>query len=349
MVVAALVGALGCGSESGGGGGGADGGGGGNVDGGGTQPDAASSDAAPPAAVRFVTIGDTGEGSQTQRDVAIQIRDKCAADGCDFVIMLGDNFYEGGVDSVTDPQWQTKFEIPYADIDLPFYAVLGNHDYGGKLLGVTSGGLGNEWDKGLNEVNYTGPNTKWVMPATHYTMKHGNVGFIMLDTNSILWGNTEHGDQRAWYPSALAEVAGSEWVIVAAHHPYRSNGTHGNAGSYESYEVGGIEIPIPFDTLNGQKVKEFFDELVCGTADITLSGHDHNRQWLNEPTALCGAELFVSGAGAKVKDFASTGNAMRWSDDTTPGFFYYEIVGKTMTVTAINKDGTVEYQDTITR
>ena len=49
--------------------------------------------------------------------------------GFGFVVLLGDNFYEDGVASVDDPQWQTKFEDPYANIDLPFYAVLGNHDH----------------------------------------------------------------------------------------------------------------------------------------------------------------------------------------------------------------------------
>ena len=30
-----------------------------------------------------------------------------------------------------NPQWQTKFEQPYANLRLPFRPVLGNHDYYG--------------------------------------------------------------------------------------------------------------------------------------------------------------------------------------------------------------------------
>jgi len=96
-----------------------------------TNPD----QGAGPKVIRFAAMGDTGKGNTGQKDVASAIARKCAASGCDFVQLLGDNIYDSGVTSVTDPQWQTKFEQPYADIDLPFYAALGNHDNGGSLLG----------------------------------------------------------------------------------------------------------------------------------------------------------------------------------------------------------------------
>ena len=108
--------------------------------------------------------------------------------------MLGDNIYETGVESTTDPAWQTKFEQPYNDVDLPFYVALGNHDYGGNMI-IDVPGIGNEFEKGQVEVDYTQVSTKWNMPATHYTFTWGDVGFIMLDTNSIVWSDTTYGDQ----------------------------------------------------------------------------------------------------------------------------------------------------------
>jgi hypothetical protein len=242
----------------------------------------------------------------------------------------------------------TKFEEPYIDVDLPFYAVLGNHDYGGQLV-VDTPGAGNEWDKGPLEVMYSDRSTKWTMPDTHYTLTMGNVGFIMLDTNSVIWDDTTHGDQRAWYPSALAEVAGADWVFAAGHHPVRSNGAHGNAGNYESIEVGGVEIPIPVPVLDGGNVESFFDDVVCGTVDVYFAGHDHNRQWLDEPGELCGAELIVSGAGAKVKDLEDRGNANHWQDATTEGFMYVVVDGNTLTGQFIDKNGVMNFERTITR
>jgi hypothetical protein len=308
-------------------------------------PDAAPP---PPTAVRFVAMGDTGEGNADQKLVADAILAKCAADGCDFVLLLGDNVYDSGVDGVDDPQWQTKFEEPYQNIDLPFYAVLGNHDYGGTLLLVETAGMGNEFDKGPIEVAYSAVSDKWTMPATHYTFRYSNVGFIALDTNSILWDNVEHGDQRAWYATALMELAGVDWIIAAGHHPLRSNGTHGNAGAYESIDVGDIEIPIPVPILDGAFVKSFLEEVVCGTVDVYLSGHDHNRQWLDENAALCGAELVVSGAGAKTKELSGS-NAFHWQESTVEGFLYVVIEGDTFTGELIDKNGVSGFTRSFTR
>jgi hypothetical protein len=304
-----------------------------------------------PGAVRFVAMGDTGEGNAAQREVAIAVRDLCASEGCDFVMLLGDNIYNSGVDSVDDSQWTTKFEEPYADIDLPFHPVLGNHDYGGTLFGLEQGGLGNEFDKGPIEVEYTKRSTRWTMPATFYTLQFENVGFVMLDTNSILWNDTSNGDQLAWYAGAVdgLRADGAEWIIVAGHHPYRSNGTHGNAGSYESIEVGGIEVPNPVPILNGGNVQRFFEDFVCGTADVVLAGHDHNRQWLDEPDALCGAELIVSGAGAKTKDLEGTGNATQYADADTEGFFYFVIEGDRLYGRVVDRDGTMAFEREIAR
>jgi hypothetical protein len=292
-------------------------------------------------------MGDTGEGSEGQQRVADAVRELCTREGCDFVLLLGDNIYESGPESVEDMQWETKFEAPYRAIDLPFYAALGNHDYGGTVGPLDFAGVGNEFGKGPIEVEYSSRSEKWVMPATHYTFRWGNVGFIMLDTNSILWESTENGDQELWYPTALMEVAGAEWVIVAGHHPYRSNGSHGNAGSYESLEIAGVPVPNPVPILNGRAVQRYFDDVVCGTADLYLAGHDHNRQWLDEPDALCGAELIVSGAGAKTTELRGRGNRSHFEDDSSIGFLYVVVEGSRLTGRFVDADGATNFERTL--
>src|SRR6185503_5688881 len=67
-----------------------------------------------PGVVRFAAMGDTGKGNDGQKQVASAIEAKCAQSGCDFVQLLGDNIYESGATSVDDPEWQLKFEQPYA-------------------------------------------------------------------------------------------------------------------------------------------------------------------------------------------------------------------------------------------
>ena len=308
----------------------------------------AGTDAGPPMIVRFFVLGDQGEGNAAQSEVAAVMQGLCETEGCDFAVLLGDNFYESGVESVTDPQWDTKFETPYADLDIPFFAVLGNHDYGGNLFGIEQGGLGNEFDKGPIEVMYTDHSDKWEMYGTHYTFRFGPVGFIMLDTNSILWDDTSNGDQDTWITTAFAEVAGSEWVFSAGHHPYRSQGRHGNAGTYESIEVGGVEVPLPVPIMDGREVKRFFEAHICGAVDMSFSGHDHNRQWLDEADRCGGTELLVSGAGAKTTDFVSArGNDLHFGNDTSEGIWYIIVDGATLTGRSYDRAGTMEYERTI--
>jgi tartrate-resistant acid phosphatase type 5 len=295
--------------------------------------------------VKFVVLGDTGKGNADQRRVAIAMRDLCAAKGCDFALMLGDNIYDAGVDSTTDSQWQTKFEQPYMDVNLPFYVALGNHDYGGKLI-VDIAGIGNEFDKGKVEVDYTQVSMKWNMPATHYTFTWGNVGFVVLDTNSILWSDNTYGDQAQWLPSALAQVAGKRWIFTAGHHPYRSNGQHGNAGDYDAPELAGITIGNPLPIQNGDAVKSFFDDNVCGISQVYFAGHDHSRQWIDEPTALCGTEMIISGAGASVTSIQDRGNKAFYQDASEVGFMYVVVDGDKFTGEFYDANGAMDFSRT---
>ena len=218
-------------------------------------------DAAPPPPVRFIVVGDTGRGDQGQDEVASAMALKCQTDGCDFVLMVGDNIYDSGVDSTTDPQWQTKFETPYRNVSVPFYPVLGNHDYGAE-------GAGTEWMRAQHEVDYTAVSTKWKLPARYHHFTKGDVEFFALDTNAQLFGldSQQRVDVKGWLTASTAT-----WKIAYGHHPYTSNGPHGDAGGYD-----GISGTSPY---RGTQVKDFADTITCGVADVYFCGHDHSRQW----------------------------------------------------------------------
>jgi hypothetical protein len=278
--------------------------------------------------VRFVAMGDTGKGNQGQKDVAAAVRAKCAASGCDFVQLLGDNIYDSGVSSTTDPQWQTKFEQPYMAISLPFYVVLGNHDYGGE-------GAGWEFAKGANEIAYTAVSTKWKLPAAHYQRTLQHVHFLGLDTNLMMY-NRDVDKQKAAVQSWLAASTGT-WKIAFGHHPYLSNGSHGNAGNYD----GLWWVPI----AGGQGVKSFLDANICGKVDLYISGHDHSRQWLS---GTCkGTELAVSGAGASTTELPGK-NATRFQSDKL-GFLYVTIMDRTLTAEFVDVTGKTEFTRTLTK
>jgi hypothetical protein len=276
--------------------------------------------------VRFVAMGDTGKGNQSQRDVAAAVAAKCQKDGCDFVQLLGDNIYDSGASSPTDSQFNDKFEIPYAAINLPFYVVLGNHDYGG-------GGTGNEFGKAKNEIDYTSHSSKWRLPAAYYKRTEKHVEFFALDTNMQMYSQDaqQKTDMKAWIGASTAT-----WKIAIGHHPYKSNGPHGNAGSYDGLPF----VPI----ANGAGVKSFLEEIVCGKVDVYLSGHDHSRQWIVDK---CGGttELIVSGAGAEVTDLKGS-NPTHFQSPKI-GFHYIKIEGRKLTAEFVDAKGNVEYTRTI--
>ncbi len=282
--------------------------------------------------VRFAALGDTGEANDAQYEVGAVLADVCASDGCDFVLLLGDNFYDTGVESVDDEQWQTKFELPYAGIDLPFYAVLGNHDYGGT----------NHLDKAVHQIAYTDLSDRWTMPDHYFAHTASNVDFFALDTNLPQWPVSlgEIGArQESWLAGQFADFEPDDrWRIVWAHHPYLSNGKHGNAGNYDGF-------PDTF-TLSGQPNKELLEAHVCGKADLYLCGHDHDREWL-EPTCE-GTELIVSGAGSKLRDFYDT-QPVHWQDSTTEGLAWFEIDDETITIRFWDRDGTMAFEGGWTR
>ncbi len=285
-----------------------------------------------PQIVRFIVMGDGGEGNDAQYKNSEAIEAVCAQKnidrpGCEFVLYLGDNFYDDGVDGVNDPQFQSKFEDPYSNLTLPFYVVLGNHDYGETSL---------ERDKSSYEIDYTNQSDKWYLPSEYYTVIKEHISFYGLDTNQIMledltWLGWGGHDQDSWLDNELATTT-STWTIAYGHHPYVSNGKHGNAGEYEGYSW----LPV----ASGDTIKEFFDDHVCGKIDVYFAGHDHNRQWL-EPT--CGTEFIVSGAAAKTSDLVGRGSPTFFEDDQTPGFLWVEIRDNCMYGEFYDMNGTMDF------
>ena len=281
----------------------------------------------PLAHVRFVALGDAGEGNAEQYGVANAIERVCSNRGCDFALYLGDNFYDSGVDEVDDIQFETKFELPYANLAFPFWIVLGNHDYGG-------GGSGYEFWKGNYYIEYSDVSPRWRLPDLFYTVDYGVLDLFGLDTNAILWGFFD--DQQAWLDARLAE-SDAAWTIAFGHHPYLSNGHHGNAGVYDGYS--------PSPIWDGANVKQFFDESVCGSVDLYMCGHDHSLQW---PETTCGGtELIVSGAGSKTTGL--DGENPTWFEADREGFVYLDLTTTEYTATFYDIGGNAIFTRTVTK
>lgn len=202
--------------------------------------------------LEILAYGDAGKGSEDQQATADFMRSYVIDpdNDIDFIINLGDSFYDDGVASTTDPLWDSYFEDVYDPVvlDMPFYTILGNHDYRGNINA---------------QLNYVSPNSdRWQMPARYYSFIETlpslpfstEIEFFFIDTESLFYGDA---DQLVWLDEEL-DNSTARWKIVSGHRPLFSYGGHGFNGSL---------IPRLQPILNNR-------------ADIYLAGHEHDLQIL---------------------------------------------------------------------
>jgi len=265
--------------------------------------------------VYFIALGDQGEGGSSQKHVARLMNEKARKDSLYFVLTLGDNFYSNGVTSVNDPQWQSKFEEMYdlPDLNVPFYASLGNHDHHN----------GNA----RHQVEYGKKSDKWKMAHYYYTFSkvidaHSSIQFFALDTDVIKQGGEYNLEQVEWLEREL-RASTATWKIVYGHHPVFSYGKHGNEGRM-------IDLVRPL--LEKYEVA------------VYLCGHDHDRQLL---APVGGVYYLVCGTGSKSRD-TRYGEATIFAE-TNLGFAWFRVSTGEFHVQFINSDGDVEYAHTWTK
>jgi tartrate-resistant acid phosphatase type 5 len=122
------------------------------------------------SAVRVLAFGDFGDGSDAQKRVAAAMLRYHQKQPFDFAITLGDNFYSRGMESPSDPRWETWWSALYDPLKIQFYASLGNHDW-------------NQPNSPAAEILFSQRSPSWRMPAAYYTFEAGPVQFFALDTD----------------------------------------------------------------------------------------------------------------------------------------------------------------------
>ena len=156
--------------------------------------------------VRVLAFGDFGDGSAAQKDVAAAMLAYHQQRRFDFALTLGDNFYSTGMASPHDERWKTWWSDLYDPLRIPFYATLGNHDWG-------------QPNSPAAEIVFSQKSPSWRMPAAYYTFTAGAAQFFALDTDVI------SEKQLRWLQEAL-DASQARWKIVYGHHPIYSEGQH---------------------------------------------------------------------------------------------------------------------------
>ncbi|MGE7956298.1 metallophosphoesterase [Pseudomonas sp. NPDC089530] len=224
-----------------------------------------------PSNLSLIALGDQGSGRLQQWRVAQSMEQVADRDGrLDLVVLLGDNFYGKSLTGTADRNWEMKFERVYWGrwlSHVPFYAVLGNHDY------PVSQAV---------ELDYSRQHAgsgRWQMPAHDYVKDFGWVDgrpllrMVFLDTAAPRDGLAQ---QAALIEQAFQQPGPEPvWRVVAAHHPLRNEGLHGD----DEVLLGAL-LPA----LQRSKV------------DLFLAGHDHNQQLILRPGEPA---WVISGAGGQ--------------------------------------------------
>lgn len=172
---------------------------------------------AAPAGARltFFVLGNTGTGGEAQLKVAAAMEARCrarreadpSAGPLDGILLLGDNAYQAGVESVDDPQWQTKVLGPYGGEcldDVRVYAILGSHDYKGNPAA---------------QVEYSLINKRWFMPNRFYAVTFGSLVKLVAYDSQI--SELCFRPQYCSVDFLLDQVSKRDttWTLAMGHHP----------------------------------------------------------------------------------------------------------------------------------
>ncbi|MBE0644699.1 MAG: metallophosphoesterase [Bacteroidetes bacterium] len=266
--------------------------------------------------VSFLVVGDWGTGGKGARQVGSAMAMQHAMSRVDAVISTGDNIYPSGVKSVDDPQWRSKFEniYPADKLPVPFWAVLGNHDYRSSPDA---------------QVAYTGhvlPDgsiTRWHMPgygwSTVFKSEDGalSVRLIGIDTQQLVGSAAARKKHLRWIDSALA-LAHEDYTLVIGHHPVYSHGHYG-------------DTPV--------LVKQLAPLLEKYGVGAYLDGHEHDLQLMRR---INGVRYIISGGGGGTRK-TSMGKNSEFASSSL-GFFRLDFSKEKMCIRVFDSHGALLHE-----
>ncbi|TYZ66883.1 hypothetical protein PybrP1_006349 [[Pythium] brassicae (nom. inval.)] len=219
--------------------------------------------------IRFIGLGDWGE--TTERPGVLAVRDGVLRDArtgnYDFILSVGDNFYDNGVLNVTDPLWKAswfdRFRVG-TELTLPWISFLGNHDHYGKIDAQLAYGL-----SGAMGAKY------WIMPSKSFSVDAKvatgeKFKIVIPDTMTLNWTN-----DAPWVTQEFNDPNAS-FVFAAGHHHVYSSGGRGD---------------------NKDASIAAFNRLIQSTPAVKgyLAGHEHDMQYMR----AAGKDYFMFGGGGR--------------------------------------------------
>ncbi len=270
--------------------------------------------------LHLLAFGDYGTNNDKQRQVAACMNDFAGRLGSPLtaVLALGDNFYG----HLTPERFQPGFEemYPKQHLDCPFYATLGNHDYGPQYDSKQGR------PKADMQLDYArnNPGSRWKMPAKWYSFELGApekplVKVIYLDGNYFEGALTpqEKVDQARWLKAEMRKKTKAKWVWMVSHYPIFSETTSRG------------------DKAGARLLEAWSEHLRNKDISLYLAGHDHNLQHLQVDDYS--PSFLVSGGGGASRYEVS--QSPRGFSMQSRGFNHIHVTEEKITVQIVNADG----------
>lgn len=272
--------------------------------------------------LNFYLANDLGRnGYYDQKPIAELMGRMAEAIDIEFVVAAGDVHHFEGVRSVDDPLWMTNYELIYShpDLMLPWYPILGNHEYRGNTQAV---------------IDYSNVSARWQMPARYYTKVMEEDGItvrlVMTDTPPMIdkyrkdtdkypdAGKQDLNAQLEWVDSVLT-VAKEDWVIVVGHHPIYAD--------TDKNDTERTDMQRRLDTILRKH----------GNVDFYICGHIHNFQHIRMPES--DIDYVVNSSGSLSREVKPLDGTVFCSDAT--GYSLITVDKDEIDLHMIDRDGKV--------
>lgn len=276
---------------------------------------------------KFLLLGDWGQkGKYEQTSVAQQLGLTASWIDAKFVISLGDNFYDNGVESVKSNDWALSWYNIYTNPSLtsiPWYAVLGNHDYESNPQA---------------QIDFHSVDRRWHMDYRYYSRVYsydGNsFGIAYIDTNPfepLNWNHpkialnmekfgTDPNRQASWLADVLDSFEDQrvQWKFVIGHHPVYTGGPSHH---------------------NTDMLIDLVEPLLQRYNAIYISGHDHTMQHIHRNDL----DFFVNGVGSCPEDYPAKIDGTKFRSNET-GFMVIALNQSMIDLQFINSYGDILYE-----
>jgi len=294
-----------------------------------------------------------------QKLVADVMNARAAESRPSFILNVGDSFYVGGIpvpcgsaaanpsiacdNGVFSDVFEDMYKGPGMD-NVPWFSVLGNHDYGGV-------GFGQGWDVQIFRTYCK--DSRWRMPGVYWKQKvqfrDFSLDIFMLDSN---WNDAisdpHHmicqGSYTCNVPNATMHDAKSCSHTLNSFWSQGMSWLDGQlAASTADWRIAVTHFPPTYQGADWKKLVA--NNAKNGALDLILSGHTHAQllHKAGDPTTGLGADFptwIISGGGGGITSEGIREAAPTVSGhDDGYGFMDLEISVETIKITAISHGG----------